>query len=158
MNMKISFSDVLNDTHLVIGVSTIIVLYLVPALVYCIMVPDRILTLAILFMEACFAARVIRSAGMYFLREPVNPWYARSYSLAFMIISAILLNFFVMSVDAALVDIAPVSDNMPSWPRELALISFEFAWFILFDWHTKSTVKSDTSNWTYKRRNLFFRN
>jgi hypothetical protein len=158
MNMSKRVTDVFSDTDLLLGVITILVIYLGLAFVYCLIVPDRLLSVLLLIVEGFYAARAIRNTGMFLLREPVNPWYARSYSLVFLVVFGFLLNVFVMAVDFTVADIVPVSDSIPFWARVLAIMPIEFAWVILPDWRSGDPPSGDGSDWTYIPRNPHFRN
>jgi len=99
MNMKKSITDVLKDREFLLGFTTIMVLYFLLVLVYCLISPNKTLALLLLVLEGRCAAIAIRKTGISGLQEPVNPWYARSYSLVFLIVYGLLINILVVSID-----------------------------------------------------------
>jgi hypothetical protein len=153
MNKKIT--DVIYDTNTLSGLVVIFIIYLVPATVFCLLSPDRILSALVVIMEGLFAARIVRNLGIFFLREPIEPWYARSWSLTFLLICGPLVNVFFIWVDCLAATISPV-DDIPQWARILALIPIEFAWIILLDWRSGDNRANHPPNWTYIPKNPHF--
>jgi hypothetical protein len=151
--MKKSITDVLKDREFSLGFTTMMVLNLLPVLVYCVISPYRFLALLLLVLEGRCAAIAIRKTGMSGLREPVNPWYARSYSLIFLIVYGLFVNILVVSIDSNLSDIIVVSNNIPIWARAMALTPIELAWLVLLDWRTVDVPNRGASNWTHIPRN-----
>lgn len=124
-----------------------------PSIVYCLLSPDCIVSMFIVVLEGLFAARVVRNIGIFVLREPVQPWYARLWSLALLLVSGPLVNILFIWVDCAIFTISPMPHDTPQWARILALIPIEFSWIILLDWRSISTTSSEP-NWRHIPQNL----
>ncbi len=154
MNKRIT--DLIYQRKTLTGLLVFFSICLTPAIVFCLFSIEGIVSGFIVILEGFLFARILRSIGMFLLREPVEPWYARSYSLALLLILGPFVNILCLWADCLIFTVLPMSKDIPQWARMLALIPIEFLWIILLDWRSDGSEDDSKPKWMHIPQNQKF--